>query len=448
MQVDYRRDIHHNYLILSGGEEPDTSSYQVRMLMANQIAGFLPCRIQQIDQKTLFYYDVTSRQTLRSMLEYLLIRKEVIELLLEQIAGALEQIRNYLLDLDGFLLGPEFIYLDAACRKLWFCYYPGNALSFQQQIRELSEYLLPRLEHQDRGAVMLGYAFYQKCVEETMTADVFRELLHDSTVLWQEEPEKLREIPRLQDAGQETEERKTDQEREEESRKALLDAFFSPDEPERPERTGGGTILQKAGAFGALLLPLLLFAGFFLGGRPLEGALLAGGAAGMELAAFVVRRTLKESREREKETEARLQNSRDEEEQQEERKEQREQENGCAFSAEEETVFLGGGSAEGSQSCRGCLLPEGRNKEGPVWLKKDIHLIGKDKEAADVTLDSPAVSRLHARLIWDGESYLISDLNSRNGTDINGRLLEPGEEYRLESGDRIRLADLTFCFEK
>ena len=69
MQADYRRDISHSYLILSGEEAPDIASYQVRMLVTNQISGFLPCQIQQIDQKMMFYYDVTSKQTLQMLLE-------------------------------------------------------------------------------------------------------------------------------------------------------------------------------------------------------------------------------------------------------------------------------------------------------------------------------------------------------------------------------------------
>ena len=196
MQADYRRDISHSYLILSGEEAPDIASYQVRMLVTNQISGFLPCQIQQIDQKMMFYYDVTSKQTLQMLLEHRQIRKELLELLLSQIAEALEKIRSYLLGLNGLVLRPEYIFLDAAGRQLWFCYYPGNEQTFQEQIRELSEYLLPRLEHQDRMAVMLGYVFYQKCVEETVTAEVFQELLHGGFREWQEEKEEEREVQR------------------------------------------------------------------------------------------------------------------------------------------------------------------------------------------------------------------------------------------------------------
>ena len=58
------------------------------------------------------------------------------------------------------------------------------------------------------------------------------------------------------------------------------------------------------------------------------------------------------------------------------------------------------------------------------------------------------MSRIHARLVWDGETYRISDLNSRNGTRVNQILLDPGKEERLKDGDEIQFADLTYLYRK
>ena len=196
MQISYRRDVHHNYLILSGDDQTDMTSYQIRMMMANEMDGLLSCKVHQMDQKMLFYYDITSKQPLQTLLEHQLIQKDTLELLLSQIAVVMETVREYLLSLDGLVLKPEMIYLDAERRRIWFCYYPGNQLPFQAQLRELSEYLLPKLEHKDRDAVMLGYIFYQKCVEETVTTDVFQELLHRVTAS-QSREDAAQEIPEI-----------------------------------------------------------------------------------------------------------------------------------------------------------------------------------------------------------------------------------------------------------
>ncbi|HEV2072461.1 MAG TPA: FHA domain-containing protein, partial [Thermomicrobiales bacterium] len=61
--------------------------------------------------------------------------------------------------------------------------------------------------------------------------------------------------------------------------------------------------------------------------------------------------------------------------------------------------------------------------------------IGRSPEN-DVVLDAPDVSRRHARIERNGKHLRIYDLNSTNGTRVNGEAvhisdLEPGDEIRL-----------------
>ena len=86
-------------------------------------------------------------------------------------------------------------------------------------------------------AVMLGYVFYQKCVEETVTAEVFQELLHGGFREWQEEKEEEREVQqevfhKPLDKTEGEKEWKKDNDGVPRSREELLEAFFAPEEPE------------------------------------------------------------------------------------------------------------------------------------------------------------------------------------------------------------------------
>lgn len=56
-------------------------------------------------------------------------------------------------------------------------------------------------------------------------------------------------------------------------------------------------------------------------------------------------------------------------------------------------------------------------------------------------LDDERVSREHAQLLADGKTILIKDLVSKNGTEVNGRRLGPGESLPLGDGDLIRVGD-------
>ena len=74
-------------------------------------------------------------------------------------------------------------------------------------------------------------------------------------------------------------------------------------------------------------------------------------------------------------------------------------------------------------------------------------IIGKDKKGADIVMDSPAVSRVHARLYSQGNNLLLQDLNSKNGTFKNGIQLDVNESVVLQAGDEICFANLQYICE-
>ncbi|MBK5108631.1 MAG: FHA domain-containing protein, partial [Anaerolineales bacterium] len=83
-------------------------------------------------------------------------------------------------------------------------------------------------------------------------------------------------------------------------------------------------------------------------------------------------------------------------------------------------------------------------KEGPSAgktypLEEDEILIGRE---AGITLqiDSPGVSRKHARLTYINNQYLVEDLGSSNGTFVNGeRISKP---WPLKNGDTLGIGRL------
>ncbi len=76
-----------------------------------------------------------------------------------------------------------------------------------------------------------------------------------------------------------------------------------------------------------------------------------------------------------------------------------------------------------------------------VPLAQGVSIIGRTSEAA-LQIPDEGVSREHARVVVDGDSTTIEDLNSRNGTFINGAVV--GGQVPLVDGDRIQLGHSTF----
>ena len=81
-----------------------------------------------------------------------------------------------------------------------------------------------------------------------------------------------------------------------------------------------------------------------------------------------------------------------------------------------------------------------------VSLRGHQWLIGKSPVDTDICLAKPTVSRMHARIWKKEDAYYIEDLHSRNGTMVEGKLLEPEEKRRLESGMRLSFAEYTCTF--
>ncbi|MFN8179143.1 MAG: FHA domain-containing protein [bacterium] len=81
------------------------------------------------------------------------------------------------------------------------------------------------------------------------------------------------------------------------------------------------------------------------------------------------------------------------------------------------------------------LLPRGAEVGVAIELPEDgAFRVGRE-EPADLPLREAAVSREHAILEFDGRGWVITDLDSANGTFVDGRRVK---RRRLKGGERIR----------
>ncbi len=72
-------------------------------------------------------------------------------------------------------------------------------------------------------------------------------------------------------------------------------------------------------------------------------------------------------------------------------------------------------------------------------------VLGRGEEA-DIVIEDTFSSSRHARLIAQGETVILEDLGSTNGTYLNGEAV--GGPQPLHDGDRIRIGDSEFTFER
>ena len=69
-------------------------------------------------------------------------------------------------------------------------------------------------------------------------------------------------------------------------------------------------------------------------------------------------------------------------------------------------------------------------------------VLGSHPALTDQVLDHPTVSRRHARVVRDGQRFFIEDLNSSNGTQVDGAEIEPFSLREISPGCTIRLGGM------
>lgn len=92
-----------------------------------------------------------------------------------------------------------------------------------------------------------------------------------------------------------------------------------------------------------------------------------------------------------------------------------------------------------------CLISLARPYE-KILLEKTPMLIGRLADSVDYVIQNRAVGKIHAEIKKIGDQYFIIDLNSVNGTYVNGERLICNTETPMTSGDRITLANETYTF--
>src|SRR5690349_5036484 len=78
--------------------------------------------------------------------------------------------------------------------------------------------------------------------------------------------------------------------------------------------------------------------------------------------------------------------------------------------------------------------PDGSIAEIPLLAPRIV--LGRAPEC-DIVLEGRLISRQHAAISRAGQAYILEDLDSHNGTTVNGQRL--AGQWQLRNGDRTEL---------
>ena len=433
MSMDRYRDSDHTYLILPAPEDTRAGSYPYRMLAANRIRGLLPCALRTVDGEDRLCYDITARQRFSLFFEGRALQYAYVRRLVRDLCGLRRELADYLLDVDRLLLTEEYIYYDLFEERFLFLYYPDGE---ERDPAAFFEALSERAPDDDREAAGLLLRLGACAGQPDLFFRRMEELEHE----------------REEDARAEGEPAELWEE----------DAAWESD-PVWPEEGGKETVMPGTGAgregdgqredskglltVAALLLLLCVGAAAWPVLLPADAQVLfrcrcvAVMSFVSALVTAAVWRIFSAKGRREGLGSSRFpgEAARAEQEGDVPARGKKTAQGTPASPERFDTVYLGfrGKEAFGLYSADG--------SSPHIDLHRLPLTVGRMAEHADMVLEDPSVSRMHVRFSRDESGRLcMQDLNSTNGTWLNGRLLEPEERVPVDKGDAVRIGALEY----
>ena len=171
MEVSYSRRLDYQYMMIETGGEA-RSDYRLSMLINNRINGFLPVHIQQMNGKSTLSYEITSLENLPEFLDARKITYDEMVSLLLQFCSAVSEAGRYLLDGEGILLEPQYIYVSKSLERIRFCYYPYQHMPLHQSVNVLCRFLIDHIDYDDRRSLELAYGLFQESLRENLSISV------------------------------------------------------------------------------------------------------------------------------------------------------------------------------------------------------------------------------------------------------------------------------------
>ena len=434
LEISYKRQMDRNYMVIKGEEGVLQPDYEMRMLSENEISGFMKLCIMPVDCHLEYCYDISSMQPLSRLYQKRKLGLEEIKTLMFSLNKQMEQMNVYLLEGYHLFLKPEYIYIQPQSFQVSFCYYTEVKIDFWQSLRELIQFMLEKLNHEDQNGIVAVYQMYQRSLEETITLEELLKILFDSSET-KEEQQRLEQTVFPEDA----------------QIKATEPTIWNGEvigEPYKNVQTVW-CYEEKKKRIGLLICSVVVFLGigiwFILKGmwRETESFLLFLSALTLGLLYHIwnIQQMKKAdesqwSQEVEQSSELLVISYKDE----------KQEEVHAMDALEKKKESIPGDTGPLQKQEAHAFISQNPGLWSHIQINQYPFIIGRIPDGCNVVLNFPEISRLHGELQRREEEIWLMDLNSTNGTYVNGIRLEANTPVLIKSGDKICFAHISYIF--
>ena len=426
------------------------SDYEEQMLENQDSPFLLRFQLQMIDGIQQCSYDVSGMTSLEDLTGRRQISLDLLHVILDGLQSVTDTLHEYLLDPDSLLMDPGCLFFNPEETSLRFACLPGYKGNFKDGIRDLARLILEHLDHRNQNCVLLAYSFYRTTQAADFSIAMLRQLIYvqeseksEEGVVSAAQPEAF-----LQD-GLPAETIPAPA--------APAEVSRGPETPLSAEKKGKSFTLPLAFAGSLLLSLLLLKCGVTAVLLKLMGLsispLQASGGFFLALSGLLFLLLNRFSRQSGSGAEPALPETEPAPPEPQSKVSSpflsaapAQPEPPAPFRfrdyseiSTDETILL--------RREEFCLVLSGNSADvrGKTLTASDFPaVLGSSDRDCQLVLDSPVISRRHAVFEKRGDSFLVSDAGSTNGTYLEGRKLRPEERAVLENENHISFADLEF----
>lgn len=435
MNTSYKKILNKSKLILSDFNTDNFSqTYLIKMLINNNISGLLSTELNVVNSNPILSYDITSKHSVMSVLENKKADYHLFSSVIQGLHRLCYTLNDFMLDNCYLLLSPEYIFLDGGMEHVYFCYCPvrenNNTYSFSIQLKLFLEYIISKLNYDDKDCVAHVYSLYQKSIEDNFCID---DLIYRSNEIAAESPKD-----NLQEEAANI---LTD------NINTLHDCTFGNNDMQSSshdsifinEHSLFNICGFPAGTFfiitllGSLSLFTIIFGVYmYFIKRAVSSALaILICISGPLILLLFLPSSLKKRIEKKSLCSAYKDSS------------DVSKKTSAHIMPIGETVLINTNKTLAVPH----LVYNGNDFSEDIELTAFPFTIGKLSDSAGYIMDNALISRIHARFYFKEECYYVEDLNSSNGTYVNNVPLSPHTLTEIHDGDYITFACLTYIFK-
>lgn len=181
MKTQFIKNYSKNYLLLEDFTDYDYSDdFRIEMLSNNTIPGTLDFSYDIVNNKPIFKYDITSKQSFASLFSTTDISYKAFTSVVLSLIDIINFLEEYLIDINSLLISEKYIYLDPEKYTTYFIICPAINNDFYIKLSDFFNDILKKIEHDDDKLVLLAYRLSASSQKDNFNISLLKNIILSS----------------------------------------------------------------------------------------------------------------------------------------------------------------------------------------------------------------------------------------------------------------------------